>query len=192
MPRDAPKLRPMMDRAGLVRSLRAYAPADGLEAEHLRRMLELAEAAEPFVRTSFAPGHFTASAFVLSPGRDQVALIFHRKLGIWVQPGGHIEPGDPSACAAARREAREEIGVVDLVEGDAEQAIFDVDVHPIPARKDEAAHEHFDVRFVFTARSMDFVVSDEVAGARWVPLAGVRALASDESVQRAVRKLLAR
>jgi 8-oxo-dGTP pyrophosphatase MutT (NUDIX family) len=162
-------------------------------------MANLLSAGEPFARTSFDPGHFTASAFVLSPERDAVVLIFHKKLRIWVQPGGHAEPADTSLSAAARREVSEEIGVFDLLsdssdleEGDLEAPIFDVDVHPIPARRDEPAHEHFDVRFRFTARSRALRASDEVEGARWVPLSEVHTLASDESVQRAVRKLTAR
>jgi 8-oxo-dGTP pyrophosphatase MutT (NUDIX family) len=158
-------------------------------------MLDLIDGASPFARSSVEPGHFTASLFVLSPERDALALIFHKKLGIWVQPGGHVEAEDVTLADAARREAREEIGVSRFVEDSAgnaaEPAIFDVDVHPIPARPTEPAHHHFDVRFLLTACSRDLVVSDEVADARWMPLTEVHTVASDESVQRCVRKILA-
>jgi 8-oxo-dGTP pyrophosphatase MutT (NUDIX family) len=186
----------VVDRGTLRQLLEKYEPADAREAGHLRRMASLLRDGEPFARTSFDPGHFTASAFVLSPEGGEVALIFHKKLRIWVQPGGHAESADASLSAAARREVGEEIGVYDLLgdpeEGDREVPIFDVDVHPIPARRDEPAHEHFDVRFRFTARSRALRASDEVEGVRWVPLSEVHSLASDESVQRAVRKLTAR
>lgn len=150
-------------------------------------MLELLAASAPASRSHFTPGHLTASGFVVSPERDAVLLIFHKKLGIWVQPGGHIEASDTSLEAAARREVAEEVGLT--LPADSSAAIFDLDIHTIPARKDEPAHEHFDVRYCFHAPTRDFVPSDEVAGARWAELAKIDQLTTDESVLRAVRKL---
>jgi 8-oxo-dGTP pyrophosphatase MutT (NUDIX family) len=150
-------------------------------------MLELLGGPAPFARTTFAPGHFTASAFVLSPEKDAVVLVWHKKLQIWVQPGGHVEPTDTSLLAAARREAREEIGV-ELANPN-RAPLLDLDVHAIPARKDEPSHEHFDVRFLFLARSRALSTNDEVGGAKWVSLGGIGSFASDESVCRAVRKI---
>ena len=70
-------------------------------------------------------------------------------------------------------------------------SLFDVDIHRIPARKAEPAHEHFDVRFAFVARTRDFARTEEVADVRWVPLGEVAEITSDISVLRAVRKLQA-
>src|SRR5258706_5904097 len=122
-------------------------------------MLELLEQPAPTSRSSFTPGHLTASGFVMSPERDAVLLIFHKKLGIWVQPGGHIEEVDASLQAAARRAVAVEVWI-ELP--DSAARVFDVDIHAIPARKDEPAHEHFDVRYCFHAPTRDFVQSDEV------------------------------
>jgi hypothetical protein len=66
-----------------------------------------------------------------------------------------------------------------------------VDIHLIPARKAEPAHEHFDLRFAFVAQTRELVLSEEVADLRWVPLSDVQQLGCDESVLRAVRKLRA-
>lgn len=169
-------------------ALRDYRPSDPREAGFRERMLALLDARAPLARSHFEPGHLTASAFVLSPERDAVLLIFHKKLGIWVQPGGHIEPGDVDLAAAARREVAEEVG---LELSGPEGRIFDIDIHAIPARKDEPAHEHFDVRFCFQAPTRAFAASDEVADARWVALAEAEQVTTDESVLRAVRKLRA-
>jgi 8-oxo-dGTP pyrophosphatase MutT (NUDIX family) len=168
------------------RALIDYQPADPREQEFRARMLALLDAPTPLSRSHFEPGHLTASAFVLSPEGDAVLLIFHRKLGIWVQPGGHVEASDLDLEAAARREVAEEVGL-DLVGPAA--AVFDLDIHDIPARKDEPAHQHFDVRFCFHSPTRAFAASDEVADARWVALSEIAQLTSDESVLRAARKL---
>ena len=169
-------------------ALAAYEPADPREQEYRARMLQLLDADLALSRSHFEPGHLTASAFVLAPERDAVLLIFHRKLGIWVQPGGHVEPGDVDLEAAARREVAEEVGLA-LVAG-SPAPIFDLDIHAIPQRKNEPPHEHFDVRFCLQAPTREFLVGDEVADARWIELSKIEELTSDESVLRPVRKLV--
>ena len=151
-------------------------------------MLELLAAAEdPFSRRHIAPGHFTASAFVLCPARQRVLLIHHQKLGRWLQPGGHVEPGDVDLAAVAEREAVEETGV--RLAARLGSGIFDVDVHAIPANPKDGAHQHFDVRYAFLAASDALEVSPEVLGARWVELDAVRDLTDEASVLRCVERL---
>ena len=173
--------------------LSGYRPANTTEAGFLRRMLELSRLEAACQRLHFVPGHFTASAFVLSPDRRDLVLIHHKKLGIWVQPGGHVEPTDDDLLAAARREVFEEVGLAELeaFSSTPGSLVFDVDIHAIPARKADPAHEHFDVRFAFVAKARELVHSDEVADLRWVPLSEVEQMGTDESVLRAVGKLRA-
>ena len=170
--------------------LRGYQPVDETEAGFVSRMIQLSRAETACERAHFDPGHFTASAFVLSPDRKDVVLIHHKKLGIWVQPGGHIEAGDSDLQSAARREVLEEVGLGDLelLMGDG-SPLFDVDIHSIPARKTDPTHEHFDVRFAFVSKTRDLVRSEEVADLRWLPIVEIATLATDESVLRAARKL---
>ena len=182
-----------MRRNWLREQLRGYQAANATEAGFVQRMVELSRAEEACERSHFEPGHFTASAFVLSPDRRDLVLIHHKKLGIWVQPGGHIEPSDGDLVASARREVLEEVGLAELEtlsNGESSQ-LFDVDIHLIPARKADPAHEHFDVRFAFVAKTRDLVHSEEVADLRWVPLNAVEQMGTDESVLRAVAKLRA-
>jgi 8-oxo-dGTP pyrophosphatase MutT (NUDIX family) len=178
--------------AGLSSQLRHYRPSDARETELVRRMQDLLALPAPFSRSSFEPGHFTASAFVLSPDRTRVLLVFHNKLRLLLQPGGHVDVADESLARAARREVSEEVGLVELAPFAGEEAIFDLDVHRIPPRPAEPAHEHFDVRFAFVARSCDVRLNKEVRDPRWVGLGEIEAVATDESVVRAVKKLRAR
>ena len=184
---------PEMRLDAVREQLSGYRPADSTEAAFIQRMLELSRAEGACERSHFGPGHFTASAFVLSPDRRDLVLIHHKKLGIWVQPGGHVEPADDDLIGAARREVEEEVGLSDLelLAGTGSSAVFDVDIHLIPPRKTEPAHEHFDLRFAFVAKTRELVSSEEVTDLRWVPLADVAQLGADESVLRAVRKLRA-
>jgi 8-oxo-dGTP pyrophosphatase MutT (NUDIX family) len=177
--------------AALARLLDAHVPYDALERGHREQMSSLAAVAgDAFARDHYEPGHFTASAFVLSPASDALLLLHHRKLDRWLQPGGHVEPGDADMLAAARREAREEVGLAEL-----DVALggrpFDLDVHAIPARPGEPAHAHFDVRYLFVAPTLAFQLSSESKGARWVPLLELTGSGVDASVARAAHKLLA-
>jgi 8-oxo-dGTP pyrophosphatase MutT (NUDIX family) len=180
-----------MRLTALREQLGRYRPSDPTEAQFVARMAELTYAETACARSHFEPGHFTASAFVLSPDRRELILIHHKKLGIWVQPGGHVDATDADLESAARREVAEEVGLDELESLSEGGAFFDLDIHAISAHKHEPAHEHFDVRFAFAARTRDFRRSEEVADLRWVPLGEAGAVTSDRSVLRAVEKLRA-
>lgn len=122
----------------LRRQLRRHVPRGHREERSLRRtraMLDWLRA--PFDETD-DPTHVTASAIVL--GDDgRVLLHRHKRLGIWLQPGGHVDPGE-TCEQAALREVAEETGVVgDLVQG----GPLHVDVHQGPR-----GHVHLDVRWL--------------------------------------------
>lgn len=93
-------------------------------------------------------GHVTASAFVVNQDRTEVLMMHHAKLDRWLQMGGHCD-GNPNVLAAALREAREETGLASVRPVSSE--IIDIDIHEIPARSDEPAHLHHDIRFLATA-----------------------------------------
>ena len=180
----------MLRTRALRRLLEDHSPSDDTERGYAARTLSLLDHGDRALsRDFFTPGHVTASAFVLSPKRDALLLILHEKLGLWLQPGGHVEPSDASVEEAARREAAEEVGLTTLEL--AHPGIFDVDVHDIPARPGQPEHRHFDVRFLFVSPTHAVRPASDAIDARWAPLDAVDLIHSDDSVMRAVRRLSA-
>lgn len=133
-------------------------------------------------------GHITGSAWLLNPARTHVLLTHHRKLGRWLQLGGHSD-GESNTLMAAQREAEEESGLPVRV---LQPWIFDLDVHEIPARKSDPAHFHFDVRFLFEADHDEFRVSNESLDLAWVPVADLADVTDEISVLRMGWKWLRR
>ncbi len=133
-------------------------------------------------------GHLTASAWVTDIQRSQAVLLHHKKLNIWVQPGGHIDADDETLIAASIREATEETGLTHLRMVSPE--IFDVDVHSIPERKGTPEHLHLDIRFWFEVDNMDLQISDESNELKWLTRSEIESKTNEESVLRMVRKSL--
>ncbi len=147
---------------------------------------EYADAAE----RRLALGHLTGSAWLVSVDGTRVLLTHHKKLDRWLQLGGHAD-GDHDLARAALREAQEESGLRDL---SVEPAIFDLDRHEIPARGNELAHWHYDVRYVVRATGSEvFALSDESHALAWREIAAIADDPEvDTSLRRMARKFLAR
>lgn len=118
-----------------------------------------------FKRTHKA-GHITGSAWLLNPDGTAALLTLHRKLGRWLQPGGHAD-GDANPLRVALREAEEESGIIGIQP--LSTAIFDVDIHRIPARPQagEPEHLHYDIRFLLRAPHETFTCSAESEALAW-------------------------
>ena len=162
---------------------RARWPGEGVLVDRFADFLR--ETPGAFRRETPA-GHVTGSAWLVNRAGTHVLLTHHRKLGRWLQLGGHAD-GDARAFHVALREAEEESGLDGLVP--VWNRLFDVDVHRIPARGEEPAHLHWDLRYAFrTAGSEAFRVSRESRELRWVPMDRLAELTTEESMLRMARK----
>jgi 8-oxo-dGTP pyrophosphatase MutT (NUDIX family) len=135
------------------------APASPREVEARDRFLsELVGLTVPCDEHA-GPTHVTASGIVVGP-RGTV-LHRHKRLGIWMQPGGHIDPGE-SPAEAALREAIEELGLP-VEHPPTGPVLINLDVH-------EAAHghTHLDLRYLLLGADVDpLPPPGESPEARW-------------------------
>lgn len=158
----------------------AHTPATPREVTACRTVLAyLAWLPRPLDETA-DPVHVTGSAIVLD-GAGRTLLHRHKRLGIWLQPGGHVDPGEAPADAALR-EAREETGIPLAHLGDGPRLVH-VDVH-----EGGRGHLHLDLRYVLAGDgAAPFAPGPgESPQLQWVPVGDIHGW-GDASVADAVR-----
>ena len=168
-------------------ALAAYAPADAAQGRLRDEILDFVDRHPRHAHCrSCRPGHLTASAVVVDEGFERIVLLHHRKLGRWLQPGGHCD-GDANLAGVAWREAREETGLVGL---EIVPRVIDLDIHDIPARPSEPAHRHLDARFLALAPALaEPRINHESQDVRWFRLDEAREISCDASLSRLLRVL---
>lgn len=136
-------------------------------ASKARILSELASLPRPFDRHA-SPVHVTASALVV--GDRGTVLHLHKRLGLWLQPGGHIDPGERPWDAAVR-ETLEETGLLGRHPGGSPRLVH-VDVHPA------GEHVHLDLRYLLECDDREPAPAvGESPHVRWFTLAEAAAVA---------------
>ena len=138
------------------------------QAELCEHYLDVLGAVPDATRRSSWPEHLTAGAIVLDHTMTQVALVLHGKVGVWLQPGGHVEDGDTRLLDTAMREAEEELGLSGLEP--LLKAPTSLHRHVAPCRPPgtEPVGFHLDVAYVVTATAdTDLAVSAESRDVGW-------------------------
>lgn len=177
-----------MHRNKLIELLEDYQQRFPNEKAICSEFLDFVKSNENCFDRELEIGHITASAFLLNPSKDKILLTHHKKLNMWLQPGGHAD-GESDVHNVAFSEAEEESGLPDLQILD--QSILDIDIHDIPARKTEPAHKHYDLRLIIhSPNSEDYIVSDESHDLAWADLAKLEKWTTEHSILRMRDKYL--
>ncbi|MFE2581525.1 NUDIX hydrolase [Streptomyces sp. NPDC059378] len=100
-------------RARLLELVGAIEPWDNLERTHLKTATQWIASGAPVYRRrkpDVPAMHLVSYFVVLDDTRGQLLLVAHRKAGLWLPTGGHVEPGEDPWTAVVR-ECREELGI---------------------------------------------------------------------------------
>ena len=175
---DAPELAELNDLNMVWAAIEPVGnPALAGERRRMRELLDTRP--DPLGRHEY-PGHFTGSALVVHADLERTLVLFHSKLRIWVQPGGHAD-GDANLAGVALREASEETGIKGLKVW---PVAIDLDIHEVNPPKGDP-HLHYDVRFVVQAPTNAVVdTNHESQDQRWVRPDELAALGADAGLQR--------
>lgn len=178
----------MPHRLPLINLLNAYTPSDSGQIAAKAQIMSFAEKHEDCFSRNNLAGHITGSCFLVDPEGREILLTHHKKIGSWLQLGGHADD-DPNILRVALREACEESGI-DGIEVVTPQ-IFDVDIHLINAHIGVPEHFHYDVRFILRAPHKNTHISDESNDLCWRSIETIATDPSfDESLRRMARKWL--
>lgn len=143
-------------------------------------------------------GHITGSAMVLSPDGNEIVMTLHKKLGKWLQLGGHSDD-NPLTFEVSLNEVKEESGLdrVELIcpsnpirHSPLHHVLpLDLNIHAIPARLNEPQHFHYDVVYLMRALDKQLMISDESDDLRWIKIEDVHLISNEDSTLRQVEKI---
>jgi len=184
---DDPRLQTGTDLAD-ARAAVLSADVDPDAERHRRTILEFLDAHDDALHRSCRTGHLTGSALVVDDAGERVVVLLHRKLGLWLQPGGHCD-GDANLAGVALREAREETGIPGLR---VHPVAVDLDVHRV-APPDDGPHLHLDARYLVVAPpGAEPAGNHESTDIRWATVAELADLGVDDGTLRMACHGLAR
>lgn len=179
-----------VDQAALASALEAFTPQTAQEARDVERVRALVGRTDPWSRAS--PLHVTGSALVLTPASARVLMRWHPRMKRWMQVGGHADAGEADPWAVALREAREETGLTDLQAWPPRlgRTPVQLTIVGVPAGHGEPAHEHADIRYLFSTEEPERARSEASdAPVRWCALDRAIADTGEANLKELLRRI---
>ncbi len=174
-----------MHRNTLLEKLERYQLQNPGEAKVVQKFKNFVKSHSDCFNRSLLMGHVTGSSWLLDPSEKKVLLTHHKKLGKWLQLGGHAD-GECDVLKVAVKEAQEESGIQEI--RPLQEEIFYLDVHTIPEYHGVPEHEHYDVTFLLKASKDDFHLSEESSALAWLSADELGGMEVDDSVKKMLKK----
>lgn len=180
----------------LRQQIEAFRPGNEQEETDRQALLRWLDSGVDIYSRSCDAGHLTASAWVVSPDRQQMLMIYHNIYQSWAWMGGHAD-GMEDLRAVAEKEVREECGLKHL--NALGSGIFSLEILTVDGHEKRGkyvgSHLHLNVTYLFEADPAEpvFVKPDENSGVRWFAADKVAENVSEPWMQQRIYdKLIAR
>ncbi|MFH1694673.1 MAG: NUDIX domain-containing protein [Patescibacteria group bacterium] len=164
--------------------INSYVDLETVEQKTREDFLELLESGS-YIREEGAKKHFSVYFFPYNPETKQVFIVHHKKAGLWLSPGGHIDSGE-NPLNTLKREIREELGVK-INPGENTKPFFLSTVKIGNKPEQSGCDKHYDIWFLIETDGNDFAVDPrEFLETKWVTLDEARELITDPSTLEAL------
>lgn len=178
-----------------IEAIERYSPAGEQERQDARMMRRYAEIFPDVLSRTNETAHFTASAWIVSPDRSRVLMIYHNIYNSWSWTGGHAD-GQDDPLAVAIREAREETGLAHIRPAGDELLsleILTVKAH-VKRGKYVVPHLHLNLTYLLEADDADaiHIKPDENSGVKWFAPEDALSACTEPEMLPIYRKLIER
>ena len=155
----------------LIKQIEEYIPFNKQEERDKAQMLAFLHSGAELITRNNPVAHLTASAWVVSPDRKQVIMVYHNLYKSWSWMGGHAD-GDWDLLGVAKKEVMEECGLQELTVASPE--IFSLEILSVAGHEKKgqylSSHLHLNVTYLFEADpALPLRIKpDENSGVAWV------------------------
>lgn len=160
----------------LIAQIENYIPFNEQEMRDKAQILAFLKSGAELITRDNPVAHLTASAWVVSPDRSQVVMVYHNLYQSWSWMGGHAD-GDWDLLRVAKKEVMEECGLTDLTVVSPE--IFSLEILSVAGHEKKgqylSSHLHLNVTYLFEADPAQplRIKPDENSGVGWVAVADI-------------------
>lgn len=139
-----------------------------------------------FTRDEYDKSHFCVYFLPYNTATKKVFIVHHKKSGLWLSPGGHIDKGE-TLMQTLNREIEEELGVKNKVKNEIQPFLLTITPISNPV---QPCKEHLDVWYRISTDGSGFSVDPkEFHEIRWVTLDEARQLVTDPPNVEALDKI---
>ena len=172
--------------------LTQYLPCNAQEATDRQLMLQALDTFNDCLSRENPFGHFTASAWIVNPARDQVLMVYHNIYDAWSWTGGHAD-GESDLLSVACREAMEETGLTQV--RPLSDGIFSLELLGVNGHTKRgqyiSSHVHWNVTYLLEADDTAAIRQnpDENRDVAWFPLDAAVSASSEPWMRGIYQKL---